>query len=370
MRIPQRLPGVLLLVGILAFAVTSASAASLYGKVTEIDDGDLFTIINLNRTIKIRLSGVDAPEPGQPYADVARQHLSDLVRYKEVVIQYSGLAQHNYILGKVFVRDQDIGAQMIRDGVAWFDPSGTNRLSQADQETYAANEQVARSERRGIWKDESPVAPWNFKGSAALKPVVVSAATTRTTRPSKGLSSDDLLGAMSGGEFPPGPLSESSTSWRTLTPEGFNFSIKVPSNAIEAGAFLPTYRGETLDSNVALGRYGNIVYQVVWIKGPSDGRSDSVLIGDTVDSFIDKYNKNLAQLGRETVSVTRQRSLKVGTTVGIQYKVSSHGIPGVMRVFTRHNVNEREVYVLQVVNGTEDHPEVGEFFNSLSFTRK
>ena len=46
-------------------------AASLFGKVIEVNDGDLITIFNLNRPVKVRLLGVDAPETGQPFAEVA-----------------------------------------------------------------------------------------------------------------------------------------------------------------------------------------------------------------------------------------------------------------------------------------------------------
>ena len=56
----------------------------------------------------------------------------------------------------------DIGAQMIRDGAAWFDASNQGRLSGADREIYQQSEQAARSERRGLWQAEAPVAPWEF----------------------------------------------------------------------------------------------------------------------------------------------------------------------------------------------------------------
>ena len=68
------------LVGLVLFCVfagATAKAASLYGKVIEVNSGDVITIFNLNRPVRVRLQGIDAPETGQAFADVAKKHLSD-----------------------------------------------------------------------------------------------------------------------------------------------------------------------------------------------------------------------------------------------------------------------------------------------------
>ena len=64
-------------------------AASLYGKVIEVNSGDVITIFNLNRPVRVKLLGVDAPELDQAFGDVARKHLSDLVFDKAVLVDYS-----------------------------------------------------------------------------------------------------------------------------------------------------------------------------------------------------------------------------------------------------------------------------------------
>jgi endonuclease YncB( thermonuclease family) len=97
----------------------SATAGTLFGTVTDINDGDTITIICLKRPLQIRLMGIDAPEKDQAYAEVARQHLSDLILQKVVVVEYTGLGDNALIVGKVFLKERDVGAQMIRDGVAW-----------------------------------------------------------------------------------------------------------------------------------------------------------------------------------------------------------------------------------------------------------
>jgi endonuclease YncB( thermonuclease family) len=150
--------------------------------VIEINNGDTITIFNLNRPVKVRLLGVAAPMPDQPYADVAKKHLSDLVLDKFVSVEYSGLAENNYIVGKVVCRDMDITAQMLRDGVGWFDKSVKTQLDSGDAELYGASEAAARQERRGLWKDDSPISPWDFKRAQEARAKGVSTATAQPQR--------------------------------------------------------------------------------------------------------------------------------------------------------------------------------------------
>src|SRR3990172_2684833 len=100
--------GIVLALVVCASAQASAQAASLYGKVVAVDEGDSFAIFNLNRSVKVRLIGIDAPEKVQPYGEVARQHLADLILDRFVLVEYSGLSDNSYILGKVFFKDLDV----------------------------------------------------------------------------------------------------------------------------------------------------------------------------------------------------------------------------------------------------------------------
>src|SRR4029079_212593 len=103
------------------FFLPSASvrAASLFGKVSECNSGDVITIFNLNRPVRVRLVGVDAPELDQTFGDVARKHLADLVYDKSVLVEYSGIDGDHSVNGRVSFEGIDIGVQMIRDGAAW-----------------------------------------------------------------------------------------------------------------------------------------------------------------------------------------------------------------------------------------------------------
>lgn len=87
------------------------------GKVAEVVDGGNIVVVSGNHPLKVRLIAVAAPEKNQSYAGVARQHLSDLILNKYVVVRYSVL-RDGYLFGQVLAGDMDVGAQMIRDGYA------------------------------------------------------------------------------------------------------------------------------------------------------------------------------------------------------------------------------------------------------------
>src|ERR1044072_3714882 len=151
------------------FAVATANASSLYGKVIEVNSGDVITIFNLNRPVRVKLLGVDAPELNQAFGDVAKQHLADLVFDKGVLVQYSGIASDQSLTGRVLLNDADIGAQMIRDGAAWFDANNMDRLNATDRDVYQQSELAARSEQRGLWQQSNPTAPWEFVRAEKLR---------------------------------------------------------------------------------------------------------------------------------------------------------------------------------------------------------
>lgn len=155
-----------MLLATLFSAASSASAAVLFGTVTEIADGNTVTILCLKRPLNIGLEAVDAPEKDQPYGDVAKQHLSDLIAGKYVSVEYTGLGSNALIIGKITCDEMDVGAQMLRDGVAWYDKNNNTRLTEDERKIYAASEAAARKEHRGLWQDSSPTPPWEFRLAA------------------------------------------------------------------------------------------------------------------------------------------------------------------------------------------------------------
>lgn len=79
-----------------------------------VTDGDTLRI----RGQAIRLWGIDAPELSEPYGATSREALSSIVGQREVQCWPSGAKSYNRIVATCFVGDVDIGAEMVRRGLA------------------------------------------------------------------------------------------------------------------------------------------------------------------------------------------------------------------------------------------------------------
>ena len=99
-----------LLAGLLA--ASAVHADTLYGRVVRVSDGDTITVLDENnRQHKARLTGIDAPEKCQPFYNLSRQYLADLVFQKNVAISYHKFDRNGRVLGKVLVDGRDINLE-------------------------------------------------------------------------------------------------------------------------------------------------------------------------------------------------------------------------------------------------------------------
>ncbi len=146
----------LLAVALVVALAGGAVAADL--RVIRISDGD--TLVGLdseNRQVKIRLHGVDAPETGQPFGNVARKALTDLIAEKTVSVEEVDRDRYGRVVGRVTIAGKLVNAEMVRAGLAW-------RYVQFDRRNeFGALEDEARRHRRGLWADAHPIAPWEWR---------------------------------------------------------------------------------------------------------------------------------------------------------------------------------------------------------------
>lgn len=73
---------------VVVLAFVSASAATLNGRVVKVADGDTITVLVSNVQHKIRLNRIDAPEKGQAFGSVSRQHLASFVAGKDIEAEW------------------------------------------------------------------------------------------------------------------------------------------------------------------------------------------------------------------------------------------------------------------------------------------
>lgn len=358
-------------------------AASLFGKVIEVNSGDVLTISNLNRPVRVKLLGVDAPEMNQAFGDVAKKHLADLVLDKSVLVEYSGIAADSSLTGRVLLNNADIGAQMIRDGAAWFD-TNTHRLSVTDRDVYQQSEQAARNERRGLWQTENPIAPWEFVKAEALRMTPVASSTSikpeAKAPPKRAVSELNNLTLMTAriAAAPPPPsvagpdmalpaAGPTRGNWRLLRPAGANFSVLVPENGKQSDAPVP--EGE---SHIYVGRDGWSVYAVSWVTAPSMGETDKDAITGTLEVFLKAVGQGF-QIGAESVGspksflceLQNEKNVSQGGYTGSEYDLNSCTVPARARVFTRMVDDLRQMYIAVVFYMEEDE-NVTRFIKSFS----
>jgi len=147
--------------------ITHASASiadTLTGRVVRVTDGDTIVVLDTNNAQhKIRLQGIDAPERKQAYGTKSKEHLSDSVAGKFVVVEYEKRDRYERILGKVLLSNQDMNLEQVKAGLAWHYKKYQNEQTTADRVKYSDAEREARMERHGLWHDANPMPPWEYR---------------------------------------------------------------------------------------------------------------------------------------------------------------------------------------------------------------
>jgi len=137
--------------------VTLAKKTS--GKIIGIIDGDTYDLLTEdNKTIRIRMEGIDAPEKGMPYCNVAKKHLSSLCYGKKITLDGNKKDRNGRIIAYSYLDDStELSHEMIKAGFAWHFKKYSSDSSLANLELEARNLVL------GLWKDKNPIAPWEIR---------------------------------------------------------------------------------------------------------------------------------------------------------------------------------------------------------------
>jgi endonuclease YncB( thermonuclease family) len=346
-----------------------ARATSLQAKVVEIVDGNTMIVINVNRRIKIVLKGSDAPEDAQAFGDVARQHLADLVLGKEVLVDYTELGRDGHLVAKVFCNEMDVGQQMIRDGVAWYDRAYEKDLTQLERQLYEESEQAARNEHRGLWQEAAPVAPWQFRLAQNAKPQqnTKTLASNSQSGPAQPASAR-TASALRSGEMG----SSKRLRWQKLAPPGEYFSVLIPDEGQQYTSKIPSPPGRQVETEFFIVNYNGVNYMMVWSTGVEHKRYS---VDDIFDMSIAGFKDGLRQLAKRlgpgfACEVNYDKDINMGEYSGRQYAISSCAVPGVMRMFYKINGAKIKLYMASTMLGIEGNPVVDQFFDSFKINQE
>ena len=144
---------------------SSSMADTITGKVVSIADGDTLTILDgANAQHKVRLAQIDAPEtshgknkPGQPFGNDSKQSLAQLTFGKVVTASCGDTDRYGRSVCGISVDGIDVNREQVQRGMAW-----VYRRYAHDTTLYRA-EDDAKREKRGLWRFEDAVPPWEWR---------------------------------------------------------------------------------------------------------------------------------------------------------------------------------------------------------------
>lgn len=168
-----RSPIVILLTGFsLSLIPFRALPESFKGKVIHVADGDTVTLLAEKRQIKIRLAGIDAPEKAQPFGNRSKQNMERMTKGKEALADCPKTDRYGRKVCKVWVKPQDcptcgnaldVGLAQISSGLAWWYRAYSKEQTAKDQALYEQAESDARLHKRGLWSEDQPIPPWEWR---------------------------------------------------------------------------------------------------------------------------------------------------------------------------------------------------------------
>jgi len=135
--------------------------------VTKVSDGDTLTVDRGGKPIKVRLRFIDAPELAHSRRQTDQPYGTEAMRYVEtwkgrtVTVTPQGRDRYGRLVAEVRKceagRCVDLGASLARNGLAWVDER------YKPPKTLLTQQALAQKEKRGLWKDDAPVAPWDWR---------------------------------------------------------------------------------------------------------------------------------------------------------------------------------------------------------------
>ncbi|MGB7201456.1 MAG: thermonuclease family protein [Pyrinomonadaceae bacterium] len=141
------------------------------GRVIRVVDGDSITVQSKGQIVyAVKLQAIDAPDVGQPFFEEARKSLSKLILNKDVRVVINTTYGKDMIIGSLYRNGQDIGLTLIEQGLAWHFKRFAFQQNASARKSYSDAQSSASAARIGLWADEKPVAPWDFRGESTILP--------------------------------------------------------------------------------------------------------------------------------------------------------------------------------------------------------
>lgn len=133
-------------------------------RVVHISDGDTVQVepVNGGDRITIRLQGIDCPELKQPSGMAAKAFLNDALLFREVEVTESGKDRYGRTVAILRTGENTVQEILLRNGLTWVYPRYCKNCN-----NWKRLQREARKNRVGLWQDENPMPPWEWRNEAA-----------------------------------------------------------------------------------------------------------------------------------------------------------------------------------------------------------
>ncbi len=129
-------------------------------EVIKVIDGDSIKVQSAKEKIEIRLYGIDAPEYDQPFAAHSKKYVKKKLQGKNVEIVPVDTDRYGRLVAIVRRGDKIINEQLLDQGLAWYYPKYCKKRICS---SWKKTNKKAKKEKKNIWSEPSPVAPWKWK---------------------------------------------------------------------------------------------------------------------------------------------------------------------------------------------------------------
>lgn len=132
----------------------------LTAKVVGIKDGDTVVVLDsLSNQTTLRLAEVDTPEKSQAFGTKAKQFTSDQIYLKTIKYVVTDTDRYGRSIAMIYYDEDNkyLSAEIIKVGMGWH----YKRYSTSKE--LALLENNAKKNKIGLWVDNNPIAPWEFR---------------------------------------------------------------------------------------------------------------------------------------------------------------------------------------------------------------
>jgi micrococcal nuclease len=132
-------------------------------------DGDTIHFASQGEKYRIRLMGIDAPEKDQRFGTESTQALANCIRQaKKVQIEWVKKDKYDRLLAKVRADDTDCNLLQVKKGYAWHYKYYQDDQPFIDRYTYSSAEHISKQLKLGLWMDDHPIAPWDWRRKISM----------------------------------------------------------------------------------------------------------------------------------------------------------------------------------------------------------